>query len=98
MTAQPTHPRPMLGRIISVGVSIALVVGGIVAYYAAGWKSSVFTFDLIGGDYRVRLTGSSTECARLERETNFDDNSRWQTAGLDCAWPRVAGGDGWLAG
>ena len=78
---------------------LAIALGSGLAYCSADWKSSVFSFDLPGGDYRVRLTGSSgSECARLERETNFDEFTRWRTAGKDCAWPSVAGGDGWLAG
>jgi len=84
---------------VGILVALALACGGALTYYADDWKSSVFSFDLPGGDYRVRLTGSSgSECARLERETNFDEFTRWQTAGKDCAWPSVAGGDGWLAG
>ncbi|WP_433381074.1 hypothetical protein ACQPZX_16440 [Actinoplanes sp. CA-142083] len=87
-------------RAAAVVVVLFLVLGGGLTYCSADWKSSVFAFDLPGGDYRVRLTGSSGngECARLERETNFDEFTRWRTAGKDCAWPKVAGGDGWLAG
>jgi hypothetical protein len=87
-------------RTAAVVVVLGLVLGGGLTYCSADWKSSVFAFDLPGGDYRVRLTGSSGsgECARLERETNFDEFTRWRTAGKDCAWPKVAGGDGWLAG
>jgi hypothetical protein len=108
MTAQPTaspatpprsRSRRTLRRAAGVLVVLALTLGGGLTYCSADWKSSVFAFDLAGGDYRVRLTGSSgSECARLERETNFDEFTRWRTAGKDCAWPRVAGGDGWLAG
>ena len=104
MTAQPTAPprsrtRTTLRRSAAVLLTLAIGLGGGLTYCSADWKSSVFSFDLPGGDYRVRLTGSSgSECARLERETNFDEFSRWQTTGKDCAWPKVSGGDGWLAG
>jgi hypothetical protein len=84
---------------VAVLVVLTIALGGGLTYCSADWKSSVFSFDLPGGDYRVRLTGSSgSECARLERETNADEFTRWRTAGKDCAWPSVAGGDGWLAG
>ena len=87
-------------RVLAVLVVLGLTLGGGLTYCSADWKSSVFAFDLPGGAYRVRLTGSSAngECARLERETNFDEFTRWRTAGKDCAWPKVTDGDGWLAG
>jgi hypothetical protein len=96
--ARPRSPS-RLRRVVAVLVVLAIASGGGLTYCSADWKSSVFSFDLPDGDYRVRLTGSSgSECARLERETNFDEFTRWRTAGKDCAWPSVAGGDGWLAG
>lgn len=99
MTVAPPRSPSRLRRVLAVLVGLAIALGGGLTYCSADWKSSVFSFDLPGGDYRVRLTGSSgSECARLERETNFDEFTRWQTAGKDCAWPSVAGGDGWLAG
>jgi len=95
-----SRSRTAFRRTAAILVVLFLVLGGGLTYCSADWKSSVFAFDLPGGDYRVRLTGSSAngECARLERETNFDEFTRWRTAGKDCAWPKVAGGDGWLAG
>jgi len=99
VTVAPPRAPSRLRRVVAILVVLAIALGGALTYCSADWKSSVFSFDLPGGDYRVRLTGSSgSECARLERETNFDEFTRWQTAGKDCAWPSVAGGDGWLAG
>jgi hypothetical protein len=97
VTAEAKSP---LRRIVAILVVLGLTLGGGLTYCSSDWKSSVFAFDRPKGDYRVRLTGSSGngECARLERETNFDEFTRWRTAGKDCAWPKVSGGNGWLAG
>lgn len=87
-------------RTVTVLLVLLAVAGWL--YLAVGdrWKSNVVFFPLDeGDDYRLRITGAfGTECAKLERETFNDPYNNWVEAGTDCAWPRVADGDGWLAG
>ena len=93
-------PRKALRRSLTVLLVLLAVAGW--TYLAVGdrWKSNVAFFTLDEGDnYRLRVTGSfDVRCARLERETLSDRYVNWREAGKDCAWPRVAGGNGWLAG
>jgi hypothetical protein len=100
MTAQPAAPKRVARR-AAAGLLVLLALSGWL-FVACGdeWKSSVVTFEFdVGDDYRVRITGSlGVECAKLERETLHDRYVNWREVGKDCAWPRVAGGDGWLAG
>ncbi|MFI6239288.1 hypothetical protein ACIBEF_05360 [Micromonospora sp. NPDC050795] len=91
-------------RAVRRGLIVLLVLLGVSGwtYVAIGdrWKSNVAFFTLDEGDnYRLRVTGSfDVRCAKLERETFSDPYVNWREAGKDCAWPRVADGDGWLAG
>lgn len=99
MTAQPTAPRKGVRRAV-VGLAVLLALSGWL-FMACGdqWKDSVVVFAFEGDDYRLRITGAfGTECAKLERETPQDPYAYWREAGRDCTWPRVADGDGWLAG
>jgi hypothetical protein len=93
-------PRKALRRVLTVFLVLLAVTGW--TYLAVGdrWKDNVAFFSLDeGDDYRLRVTGSfDLRCAKLERETFSDRYVNWQEAGKDCAWPRVAEGDGWLAG
>src|SRR3954451_18005565 len=93
-------PRKALRRGLTVFLILLAVAGW--TYLAVGdrWKDNVAFFSLDeGDDYRLRVTGSfDLRCAKLERETFCIRYVNWQEAGKDCAWPRVAEGDGWLAG
>jgi hypothetical protein len=97
MNATPTRtPRRALI------VLLVLVVVTAWSFQAFGdlWKSHVAYFPRDGGhDYRLRVTGSADlRCAKLERRVFDDMYNNWIELGRDCSWPRVAGGDGWLAG
>ncbi|MEU8609605.1 hypothetical protein AB0C29_16545 [Actinoplanes sp. NPDC048791] len=93
-------PRKALRRTFTVFLVLLAVAGWTCLAVGDRWKANVAFFALDQGDnYRLRVTGSSdVRCARLERETFNDPYANWREAGRDCAWPRVAGGDGWLAG
>lgn len=100
MTAQRAT-RKRGARRAAAGLLVLLALSGWL-FMACGdeWKSSVVTFEFDeSDDYRLRITGAfGVECAKLERETRYDPYVNWREAGRDCAWPRVADGDGWLAG
>jgi len=93
-------PRKAVRRSLTVLLVLLAVAGW--TYVAIGdrWKDNIVFFTLDEGDnYRLRVTGSfGTRCAKLERETFTDPYVNWREAGKDCPWPRVAEGDGWLAG
>jgi hypothetical protein len=93
-------PRKVLRRTLTVFLVLLVLTGWL--YLAVGdrWKSNVAFFALDeGANYRLRLTGAfGSQCAKLEHETFADPYNNWVEAGRDCAWPRVAAGDGWLAG
>jgi hypothetical protein len=100
MTAQPAQPRRIVRR--AVGLFVVLLLTGGWLFLACGdeWKSSVVTFEFAEADeHRVRITGAfGPECVKLERREVVNPDYRWLALGKDCTWPRVAGGDGWLAG
>jgi hypothetical protein len=100
VTDQPAPPSRVARR-VGLGVLLLLALSGWL-FQACGdqWKSSVVAFESDeADDYRLRVTGAlGDECAKLERETRHDPWVTWREAGRDCAWPRVADGDGWLAG
>ena len=109
MTAQPSAVQPpavprsrlrvIARRTLATVVVVVTACGGGLWKCSADWKDSAYTFGFEGGDYRIRVTGSSgSECVRLEHEDRTSRSGPWVGAGKDCAWPRVAGGDGWLAG
>lgn len=105
MTAHPpaaprSRFRVFAGRLVGTTALLLVVVGGpVLVKCVPDWKDAVYTFPFEGGDYRVRLTGAAgTECAKLEHEDRNSRSGPWIQAGIDCAWPRVAGGGGWLAG
>lgn len=106
MTVPSPTPPPSLTRSIArrtVGTLLVLLVVSGWLFTACGedWKKSVYTFDSAeNGRYRVRITGGTfgDECVKLERYSPHSRFTNWRERGRDCAWPRVAGGDGWLAG
>jgi hypothetical protein len=103
MTAQPAaapRTRSRLRTALAALLVLLAVSGWLFMACGDDWKSSIYAFESgAADDYRVRLTGTyGGECAKLERETTTDRYANWREAGRDCAWPRVAGGDGWLAG
>jgi hypothetical protein len=85
-------------------VVVLAVLGGILSTVvlvscAPDWKASLYEWTFSGTDYRLRLTGGfGNECVVLEREDRPARYDPWPERGKDCAWARVAGGDGWLAG
>ncbi|GAA4606020.1 hypothetical protein BJY16_005622 [Actinoplanes octamycinicus] len=105
MTAQSPPPPGTTPRKAGTRVLVTLVILALVSlwlFLACGedWKKSLFTFEVAGTDYRVRVTGGhfGVECAKLERYKPNARYDNWQARSLDCAWPRLAGGDGWLGG
>ncbi len=105
MTAQPpavprSRVRVVAGRIVRTTAVLLVLVGGpVLVKCVPDWKDAVYTFPFEGGDYRVRLTGSAgDECAKLEQEDRNSRSGPWTQSGIDCEWPRVEGGAGWLAG
>jgi len=100
MTAQPAAPRRGARRAVAALLVLLAASGWLFLACGDEWKSSVVTFESDeADDYRLRITGAfGVECAKLDRETRNDPYVNWREAGKDCGWPRVAGGDGWLAG
>lgn len=100
MTTQPAT-RKRVARRVAAGLFVLLALSGwLFLAYGDKWKGSVLTFEFDeSDDYRLRITGAfDVECAKLEHETMHDPFVNWREAGRDCTWPRVANGDGWLAG
>lgn len=100
MTAQPAAPRRAVRRAVTGIVVLLMLSGWLYLMVGEQWRSSVVTFAFDeSDDYRIRITGSfGVECAKLEREEVGARYFKWPEAGLDCSWPRLPGGDGWLAG
>ena len=100
MTGEPAAPRRGRRRVLTAFLVLLALSGWLFLACGDQWKSSVATFEFDDGDdYRLRITGAfGVECAKLDRETRLDPFVHWREAGKDCAWPRVGGGDGWLAG
>ncbi len=93
-----------IGPVATAVFLMAVVCGAVLVSCGEDWQESVYTFEF-GSEghgnqkYRIRLTGSGgDECLILERYSPHNRYEKWLESGKDCAWPRVAGGDGWLAG
>lgn len=105
MTAQhPSKPDPRPRKIArrTLVALLILAVGSLWLLMACGedWKRSLYTFDVAGEKYRVRVTGGhfGPECVKAEHYAPHTRYNNWSASAKDCAWVRVAGGDGWLAG
>lgn len=87
-------------RVLAAFLILVALAAWLYAAQGDRWKDSVAAFDMTTTeDYRLRITGAfGAHCAKLEQETFTDPYNNWFERGRDCAWPRVADGDGWLAG
>ena len=100
-TPPPSLPRSIARRTAATLLVLLVLSGWLFMACGEDWKKSVYTFDFADDSrYRIRITGGTfgDECVRLERYARHTRSANWKERGRECAWPRVAGGDGWLAG
>ena len=86
-------------RLIGILISIGIVIGGPAWYLWEDNRPALHKYAVGLEKYRLRLTGlTGTKCVRLEYRSKFASDLIWPKDSIDCAWPRVTGGDGWMVG
>ncbi|HLL68179.1 MAG TPA: hypothetical protein VK453_21045 [Micromonosporaceae bacterium] len=97
--------RPVRRGIVSWLAIAFLVCGWPIPLFVDGLRTAPYKFSSNDTNYRLRLTNfRDVDCVALE-EKNLDlsrnGGSLWSRNSdhdKECTWPRVEGGDGWLAG